>query len=528
MRDRMKARRSAAAMGSLEVASGPWVCHSLDVWAAVRRARFPWYLAYVQRHFKGQATAVRVVLLELLFCGRGEWGKLMENIQEIQEKEDLEDPHDEEALLAAFKALVDARLVERAPPLLYEEPERDENFGTAKGSKKALDEADLRRRHERAARHARQRFVVGARAGDGPPPGVMWCVNWAEFDACHAVELTVDLVERYAGAQYVDEEEDEMGDGVRDGDLSVEAVVWRELARREPRAAFLPELAEQAEGLHGDDEEEDGLSGSAMTSTARRATAGQLQAALKASHGYSKEKVSDALKRLLAMHPPLVREHREFDGPLLFKADVSAALRTQRMRHIGSVIKSTFSAKGGDSDSGDKGELAFRITNLLLGRGRMELKQIQDTAMMKTKDARQLLYRMLREGFLSMDELQRGSERQPNRSFFLWHVSEDQLVERVSRQCLVTLVALYRAERALWEGNMDVVRAIDSNNLLGVPTTSREHIRVIAELTPATDTLTNKQLDLEVLLFAVRAGWEDTDKIVRDSKERKKAKKNGL
>ena len=61
-----------------------------------------------------------------------------------------------------------------------------------------------------------------------------------------------------------------------------------------------------------------------------------------------------------------------------------------------------------------------------------------------------------------------------------------------------------------------------------MPTTSREHHRVIDELTPATDALNIKALDLEVLLFAVRAGWEDTDKIVRDSKERKKAKKNGL
>lgn len=510
---RERPRSARRKHGAAAAEDPPRVTFTLDVPAVLERARFPWFMSYVERVIArgGGAAAVRakgggmqpvrctplgvrMVLRCLIFRGRSSWDKVLEDTararvdaqkeaeqhggQEVAVAEDAE-------LLPALYTLVAERLVQRSPRLVYDEVEREEEFHT-KGSKKAKEAAAENRRRERAGRHDPQRFKIAAgdreaaaalankpadkvaKAGSlpKPAPSVMWTINWAEFNHRMLIELTADLVDRAVGNEEPDPDSEQD---------SPEMDAWRWLAAAEPKASVLPT-----------DEDEDDETGPLGFSA--RLTEAELVDRMK-SQGYKKLAVTRALKNLTDAYPVLVTRSEDVDGQTRLCADVKYALAKQRRRFICNVVRSTFAAEGSGRDPAadderDQGEAAARIIAMLLEKGHMEIKQISDTAMLKMKDARQLLYRMVTEGFLAMNEVQRGTERQPNRSIFLWYVNEDQLVKRVGVQCLHTLVALYRAERKLWEDDTDVIRAIDATALSeDAPPLNDEHMRIINKLT---------------------------------------------
>lgn len=74
----------------------------------------------------------------------------------------------------------------------------------------------------------------------------------------------------------------------------------------------------------------------------------------------------------------------------------------------------------------------LRIFNLLLTRGQLEQKQVADFGMLPVKDTRELLYQMMRDGFLSLQDIPRSADRAPSRSFYTWRVDLQAVYERIA------------------------------------------------------------------------------------------------
>ncbi|CAL1704246.1 unnamed protein product [Somion occarium] len=68
------------------------------------------------------------------------------------------------------------------------------------------------------------------------------------------------------------------------------------------------------------------------------------------------------------------------------------------------------------------GDAAVRIIRLLLQTGKMDEKQISKIGMMSPKESRPLLGALSAESLISIQEVPKSADRNPARTFYLWHV----------------------------------------------------------------------------------------------------------
>ncbi|KAJ7582569.1 RNA polymerase III subunit RPC82-domain-containing protein [Mycena floridula] len=68
------------------------------------------------------------------------------------------------------------------------------------------------------------------------------------------------------------------------------------------------------------------------------------------------------------------------------------------------------------------GSEGVRIIRLLLDTGKMEDKEIAKVAMMDAKNVRSLLAALAADSFISTQEVPKSMDRNPTRTFYLWHV----------------------------------------------------------------------------------------------------------
>jgi DNA-directed RNA polymerase III subunit RPC3 len=69
------------------------------------------------------------------------------------------------------------------------------------------------------------------------------------------------------------------------------------------------------------------------------------------------------------------------------------------------------------------GPSAKRIWNMLHVGGQMEQKAIATESMLHNGEAREVLYAMLRNGFVTLQDVPRNADRAPSRTFFTWRAS---------------------------------------------------------------------------------------------------------
>lgn len=87
---------------------------------------------------------------------------------------------------------------------------------------------------------------------------------------------------------------------------------------------------------------------------------------------------------------------------------------------------------------------ALRIIHILVDKGKLDEKMMQDIGLLGAKELRQSLAQLQMMGFLELQEVPREPQRQPNRTMFLWFYDP----ERVRR---VFLGKLYRAMSRLFQ-----------------------------------------------------------------------------
>lgn len=81
---------------------------------------------------------------------------------------------------------------------------------------------------------------------------------------------------------------------------------------------------------------------------------------------------------------------------------------------------------------------AKRIWNMLLLEGQMEQKMIADKSMVPAAEARQALYAMLKDGFLSLQDIPRHADRAPSRTFYTWRATAAGASVRVAQMLYKT------------------------------------------------------------------------------------------
>ncbi|NXY82470.1 RPC3 polymerase, partial [Alcedo cyanopectus] len=88
-------------------------------------------------------------------------------------------------------------------------------------------------------------------------------------------------------------------------------------------------------------------------------------------------------------------------------------------------LKTPNSAPKGDSNfwSSEFGSRCARIFRLLLRKKHLEQKQVEDFAMIPAKEAKEMLYKLLSENLVSLQEIPKTPDHAPSRTFYLYTVN---------------------------------------------------------------------------------------------------------
>ena len=77
------------------------------------------------------------------------------------------------------------------------------------------------------------------------------------------------------------------------------------------------------------------------------------------------------------------------------------------------------------------GPMSLRIIRILIDRGKVDEKALQEIGLVNAKDLRRCLAQLNRHGFIDLQEVPREKERQPVRTIFLWFYDAERVRKRV-------------------------------------------------------------------------------------------------
>lgn len=321
------------------------------------------------------------------------------------------DPSDQQmkeaSLMGAATEMRDAFLRDRfsldAPLSVFAAADDDDNrrSGGRAGNKRSAQQAGMMPSAQRAkmARLAKlpdedldNPFPeAGAAKADGSETdGVLWRVNQAEFSrrfrgdaiATHAAECHGDA----AGA--------------------VVAAMLRRADTSSSASANSNSTGFRAVGAGGD-----------ANDRSPDQTQPQVMAACRAASGWRQwrdhlptfGKDLTASLQLLAKDEgsaPIVQRQGAGSTSACYSVDLSATVNAMKRRELNAAIRIKFGSEAG------------RLFNLLAEGQQLEQKSISDRAMLPLKDTRELLYKLLRSQYLSLQDIPKTADHAPSRTFY--------------------------------------------------------------------------------------------------------------
>ncbi|XP_059946392.1 DNA-directed RNA polymerase III subunit RPC3 isoform X2 [Mesoplodon densirostris] len=128
--------------------------------------------------------------------------------------------------------------------------------------------------------------------------------------------------------------------------------------------------------------------------------------------GYNISKqVLDQYLTLLADDPLEFVGKSGDSGGGMYVINLHKALRSLATATLESVVQERF------------GSRCARIFRLVLQKKHLEQKQVEDFAMIPAKEAKDMLYKMLSENFISLQEIPKTPDHAPSRTFYLYTVN---------------------------------------------------------------------------------------------------------
>ncbi|GCC19835.1 hypothetical protein chiPu_0018562 [Chiloscyllium punctatum] len=110
--------------------------------------------------------------------------------------------------------------------------------------------------------------------------------------------------------------------------------------------------------------------------------------------------------------------------------DLHRALASLARATVESVVQERF------------GSRSARIFRLLLRKRHLEQKQVEDFAMIPAKEAKEMMYRMLSENYISLQEIPKTPDHAPSRTFYLYTVNLLPTARMILQRCYKTVVNL--------------------------------------------------------------------------------------
>ncbi|KAL6048239.1 hypothetical protein QOT17_021178 [Balamuthia mandrillaris] len=119
---------------------------------------------------------------------------------------------------------------------------------------------------------------------------------------------------------------------------------------------------------------------------------------------------------------------RVSSSPLAYVINMNNLSQILRVKMIESIVRDKF------------GYLSLRIFRLLTIKRQLEQKEIADLSLIPLSETRERLYKMLSTGFVHLQEVPKGSDHMPSRTFYLWSVRIPEIKVQLTEE-------LYKAVR---------------------------------------------------------------------------------
>lgn len=88
--------------------------------------------------------------------------------------------------------------------------------------------------------------------------------------------------------------------------------------------------------------------------------------------------------------------------------------------------------------------VALRLVRVLLDKGKLDEKTLQEMSLLSAKDLRQSLAKLKKNGFLGLQEVPREPQRQPLRTIYLWFYDSDRVRKMVLEDLYKAMSRLLR------------------------------------------------------------------------------------
>ncbi|XP_078390207.1 DNA-directed RNA polymerase III subunit RPC3 [Cetorhinus maximus] len=151
--------------------------------------------------------------------------------------------------------------------------------------------------------------------------------------------------------------------------------------------------------------------------------------AIPAGYNLSKQ-VLDQYLTLLSDDPMEFVGKSGDSGGGMFVINLHRALASLARATVESVVQERF------------GSRSARIFRLLLRKRHLEQKQVEDFAMIPAKEAKEMMYRMLSENYISLQEIPKTPDHAPSRTFYLYTVNLLPTARMILQRCYKTVVNL--------------------------------------------------------------------------------------
>uniref|UniRef100_A0A8B9URH9 DNA-directed RNA polymerase III subunit RPC3 n=1 Tax=Anas zonorhyncha TaxID=75864 RepID=A0A8B9URH9_9AVES len=150
---------------------------------------------------------------------------------------------------------------------------------------------------------------------------------------------------------------------------------------------------------------------------------------LPAGYNISKQ-VLDQYLTLLADDPLEFVGKSGDSGGGMYTVNLHKALASLATATLESIVEERF------------GSRCARIFRLLLRKKHLEQKQVEDFAMIPAKEAKEMLYRMLSENFVALQEIPKTPDHAPSRTFYLYTVNVPASARMLLHRCYKSVANL--------------------------------------------------------------------------------------
>ncbi|KAK9864804.1 hypothetical protein WJX84_000731 [Apatococcus fuscideae] len=144
--------------------------------------------------------------------------------------------------------------------------------------------------------------------------------------------------------------------------------------------------------------------------------------------------VAEALRQLEDDDLGLINSAPGGPDGTTYQIDLRFCISLTRLKAMEAIVRQRF------------GRLGLRIWRVLLLTGQLEQKSIKELALGDQKEVRQLLYGMLKAGFMAVTDIPKTADRAASRTFYTWRVQPESMTEKIG---IDTLHAMFNVASRL-------------------------------------------------------------------------------